>query len=134
MSGTDTALFPHPQKYYDNLKRQLLTDNTIMLWNERCAGVGAMQEGCWKLLLLLNLHGCDWVMFAVGSKKCPILYYLLFIISHPHSHPHPSGLTRYFTICSALSSANIPAGPRLHQLPHCRTRHTSPSTLCLPSP
>jgi hypothetical protein len=25
------------QKYENNLKKGLLTDNTIMLWNERCA-------------------------------------------------------------------------------------------------
>lgn len=38
MYAPDAALFLLLQKYYDNLKRQLLTDNTIMLWNERCAG------------------------------------------------------------------------------------------------
>ncbi len=25
------------QKYADNIKKALLTDNTIMLWNDRCA-------------------------------------------------------------------------------------------------
>jgi hypothetical protein len=30
-----------PQKYENNLKKGLLTDNTIMLWNERCAAAAA---------------------------------------------------------------------------------------------
>jgi hypothetical protein len=29
------------QKYENNLKKGLLTDNTIMLWNERCAAAAA---------------------------------------------------------------------------------------------